>query len=810
MKISRPLTRQRLGLDPAGNNIRYDDGADSARDITATYLTDDGVDAPFRFRVDLAELGQGMEHGGTDLYLLVNSRPGGKSELPDNVQGSTAHPWELAIGLYDQRNQSVVSSDGQSHKDALQNVHFDADSNSVEFSVNKNLLRSYGWHEGQSLGLQFFTTKDFKGQVTDTATEQKPWESDGVLRQELRTPGSPPTPPADPPPNDKPKIQVALHWHMHQPIYWPGENIVETSRNPQNTDDPVGHVTWPDRVGGYTRYMSDAVERNSNLPHMGVQVSWTGSLTENLNTLAENGIGFGRHWMDNYRAARRWKTAQGNPRMDFVGIAYHHPLMGLTTTGRVDDDRDGEIQIKMQQKMLEETFGGPPTKGYFPPEQGFTKNMIPLLKQTGYDWALVDNFHIERATAGYPWSPNEKVEPPNTADQINPPQSEYVSLHCEQNSTNPVSGLGLRPHFAEHVDPETGEVRRMIVVPSERSLGYDDSYGDRSPLPRLDQLQKLNDDPDHPLLVVLAHDGDNFGASGSRYYHETMGWVQQNQDKVEVTTIQDYLDRFPPKQDDVVHVEDGSWTGADMGNPEFGKWLGKPWKDGQVDHLHGYSPDRHSWAVLMAAENRVLAAEKLQPPTGIEAIQAGHGNDTDQAWHHFIQGETSCYEYWDGKNEWDNKPTIAANHAVEYADRVLSASSGQDPVGPTLLVPQRYPYNPGGFDDDYRTEPAPRDFHVWTLGYDSSGITRMEVKWRVDESGKRDEKADDMYEGDWNSVSMESRPMESRTSVKPRYIADHYSAPIVGQENCLIQYYVEAEDGEGNVTRSPISHVKVE
>ncbi|MCA9796526.1 MAG: hypothetical protein KC910_32180, partial [Candidatus Eremiobacteraeota bacterium] len=312
----------------------------------------------------------------------------------------------------------------------------------------------------------------------------------------------------------------------------------------------------------------------------------------------------------------------------------------------------------------------------------------------------------------------------------------------------------------------------------------------------------------HPLLVVLAHDGDNFGASGSRYYHETMGWVQQNPERFEMTTVQDYLDRFPVADQDVVHVEDGSWTGADMGNPEFGKWLGKPYKDGQVDHLEGYSPDRHSWAVLIAAENRVTTAEKIVPTSSLEAIQAGQGNETDLAWHHFLQGETSCYEYWDGKNEWDNKPTIAANNAVEHADRVLGDLS-QDRVGPTLLAPQRFPYNPGGFDDDHRDQPAPRDFTVWTLGYDASGMKRVELKWRVDPSGQRDEVADELYAGDWNSAAMEERQLESRTSVEPKYKASHLSARVEGQHDCLIQYYIEAEDNQGNVTRSPISHVKI-
>lgn len=811
-----------LATDPAGNQYRLHDGNDDARDLRAAYAEEGNTTDPYHFRVDLAQLSSLNQTGSTDIYMLVNTKDGGRSELPDGISGSTEHPWEVAVGVYDQQNHKAVSADGENLSSAVKDVHFNTENSSVEFNLDKDVLRRQGWTDGQNLGLQFFTAKDFNPQIADTMNPDKPWDNGGVLKGALNTDGTQPpspeppkpeppqpTPPSKPPapPSGKPKIHIALHWHMHQPKYWPGENIVETSHNPENTDTPIEHVTWPDRVGGYTHYMADAVQANSNLPHMGVQVSWTGSLTENLNTLAENGIGYDRHWMDNYRNARNWKTSLGNPRMDFVGIAYHHPLMGLTTTGRPDDDRDVEVQIKMQQEMLKNTFGGPATKGYFPPEQGFTEKMIPLLRRTGYDWALVDNFHIERATQGYPWSPDEKVEAPNPAEQINPPQPEYVKIHCEQNTTNAVSGLGLRPHYAQYINPETGKPTQMIVVPSERSLGYDDSYGDRSPLPRLEQLEKLNTDPEHPLLVVLAHDGDNFGASGSRYYNETMRWVQQNPDQFEVTTVQDYLDRFPPAKEDVVHVEDGSWTGADLGNPEFGKWLGKPWKDGKIDHTEGYSPDRNSWAVLMAAENRVMTAEKIAAPTGIDAIQKGQGNNTDLAWHHFIQGETSCYEYWDGKNEWDNKPTIAANKAMEYADQVIGDGS-QDTVGPTLLVPQRTPYNPGGFDDENRTEPAPKDFNVWTLGYDVNGIDRIEVKWRVDPSGKRDDISDEMYAGEWNSVEMQAQELESRTTVEPKYKASRYSAPIKGQEG-LIQYYVEAVDGKGNVTRSPISHVQI-
>ena len=50
------------------------------------------------------------------------------------------------------------------------------------------------------------------------------------------------------------------------------------------------------------------------------------------------------------------------------------------------------------------------------------------------------------------------------------------------------------------------------------------------------------------MLVVLHHDGDNYGGGSERYYHcnfqNMVNWAAGDPD-YDVTTIQDYLDRFP-------------------------------------------------------------------------------------------------------------------------------------------------------------------------------------------------------------------------------------------------------------------------
>ncbi|HOK41829.1 MAG TPA: hypothetical protein PLD27_12425, partial [bacterium] len=392
------------------------------------------------------------------------------------------------------------------------------------------------------------------------------------------------------------KMYFAYHWHQHQPIYWPYENIVQTASNPKNTTPVLEVLTWPDRINSYTHLPIDFVAQKANFGHRGVQISYSGSLIENLNNLSAAGIGYGSDWMNTYKwGHQNLFTENGNPRIDLVLFGYHHPLMPFI------EYQDLRLQIQMHKKMLLDTFGAPLSKGMFPPENAFNLDMIPALVDEGVQWVLVDNAHIDHCNIDFPWQAGEKINPANKADQINPAQSKYVLKTCETNTSNKVSGFGLRPHWAQWVNPNTGEIKRIIIVPTERSIGYNDSYGDRNPPSMMSDLWQLNDDPYHPILVVAAHDGDNAGASGNRYYLES---CTAGSGDIELITIQDYLDMFPPDDNDVINVEQGCWIGADLGNSELHKWIGDPYYNGKVDFVNGISSDWNSWAVMTAARNR--------------------------------------------------------------------------------------------------------------------------------------------------------------------------------------------------------------
>jgi len=598
-----------------------------------------------------------------------------------------------------------------------------------------------------------------------------------------------------------PPIYISFLWHMHQPIYWPYESIVTTEYS-GGYDFSVIDV-HDQRSGPYTDWPIHAVETGMSASsptrdHFGVQVSFSGSLMENLDNLKAHGDGHFSTWENRWKQGRGYSTALGNPRIDMVAFGYHHPIMPLI------DAFDLGLQIEAHRQTFCENFGCsvPYSQGLFPPENGFGPEAIPGISAQGVEWVMVDNFHLQRACQGYPWNSGGGVSEPNPADQINPDPGDWVSL-MDLWAPTPVSAQwSYQPHWAEYVDPQTGQAQRIIVVPTARYMGNEDGRGGFGALQYdkgMSQLEPYNTDPDHPILIVLHHDGDNHGAGSDSYYHHNfqnfVNWLQSNPGRFVCTTVEDYLAMFPPASADVIHFEDGSWAGADSGDPEYKKWLGDP---GSGE----YSSDRNSWAALVAAGNRVQTAEAINP----------FSTHTQQAWHYLLNGQTSCYFYWDGQDPWDSHPTRAANMAVDEAGWVIG--SGPDTVGPTLFPPQREPYNPGGLEWG-QTQPS--EFTVWTFAYDQAGVNDCTLYYRVDHDGANplDSHDNETYAGGaevgaWVGVPMSAQDLPpAQTDPMPAYRAQLYEAQIAGQEEVLLDYYVEAYDSLGNVSRSAIKHVYV-
>lgn len=588
----------------------------------------------------------------------------------------------------------------------------------------------------------------------------------------------------------QPKIYIAFQWHMHQPIYTPGQTLIETQNTHEFSFDLID--THTSRTGAYTSWPADAVQKliDAGLPG-GAQVSFSGTLIDNLNNLESNGKGFSG-WKQNWIKATSNKTSLGNKRLDMVGFGYYHPLMALI------DQEDVAEQVKRHKEQFAANFPGMTySNGLFPPECAFQDHMIKPLVEQGIKWVMVDNAHFDRACQGLPYYKAFSMVEPNGADVINPNPGDWGrvnNLYCPGEISK---AWGHRPHWIQYVDPESGQVYKMIAVPASLVFGNEDGRGGFGALNYaecLGQLASANTDPNHPTLVLMHHDGDNHGGGSESYYHgnfdQLVNWVKGNSDKYEIITIDDYLQRFPPDDDDIIHVESGSWWGAGA-DPEFLKWNG--------DEEDGYSPDHNSWGVMTAAANYVRTAVKAAPSDP----------DVKKAHEYLLMGQTSCYWYWDGTENWDSKTAVASNLAINLVKGKVS----NDQTGPSIYHPQREPYNPGATEWEKQ---MPSDFTVWTYVYDLSGLSSVKLKYRVDKDGKNPINSiqNETYAGgdevgEWQEIEMTPKTIASIQNPQPLFKADEYSAKITGLKDVLVDYYVEATDTKGNVAKSIILHVYV-
>jgi len=247
-----------------------------------------------------------------------------------------------------------------------------------------------------------------------------------------------------------PPIYIAFLWHMHQPIYWPYESIVQTELNnryPYSVFDIHNQ-----RVGPYTSWPKDALQMgiNASFPHFGAQVSFSGSLIENLNNLENYGNQNFQNWKSHWNSIKTLSTSLGNPRMDMVAFGYFHPLMGLI------DYTDTQKQIQSHKEIFSQNFSGNYSKGIFPPENAFSPRMIPALLDEGIEWVMVDNIHFERACENYPFNTGGNIYEPNKSDVMNPNPGDWIQLNGLWAPT-PVSAQWSRqPHYASYIDPSTG------------------------------------------------------------------------------------------------------------------------------------------------------------------------------------------------------------------------------------------------------------------------------------------------------------------------------------------------------------------
>lgn len=687
-------------------------------------------------------------------------------------------------------------------------------------------------------------------------------------------------------------VHVAIHRHLHQPVYW-GEpdNFRPTqsqfaqdsqrrkeanqnwyggpAQNPENQLQYGENSVFgkADRINAYQFWIRSSIQGMTG-SDAGMTISYSGALQRNIWSFGRDNNagndGYGGNWNTDNLVAQSWRTrgGTGSSRADMVGMTYHHALGPLVPKSVL------RKEIAMQRERTWKSWGMNPDKsdqsrGFWPVEIAFSRHMIPVLREFGYEWVIVANSHLARTCPNYmdiiqsPGIGAElKADPPNPADQLGPvvPAAQWFGANRDTYGNAFPVPFAYQAHWAKHVDPETGEEHRIVIVPACDYHGYESGYAAVG-WTHIDGKIAQYNDPARPSIVLLAADGDNFWGGGYSFWNEFapqfMNEAPSHGGKT-ATTIQQFLDDHPVPSHAVVHVEDGSWIAADQGSPQFYRWLEPPRRLSGVnpndpftfyDLENGWHVDMRNWAVLLAGVNYCETAEQIIGPQNVAAWRIeepyqdngtpNNPNAVEQAWHFLLWGFDSGFMYFGTALDDEVKPTFAANRAIGLAAPVIGDGS-HDHTPPTVFKPQRFPWNPGGKGKGqylggktvgFTSPPWPSDFYIWTLAFDVSGISNVTLKVRVDADGvnplssnQNETYAGGPEVGPWISIPMTRRvlPTGDPTGdpsinffVLPTHMADYYWAKVTGFRNVLLDYYVEATDNRGNVYKSDIQHVWV-
>lgn len=696
-------------------------------------------------------------------------------------------------------------------------------------------------------------------------------------------------------------VYVSRFWHNHQPIYWPewNSNGGQTSRIQYAWDSIVlkdgqtygtgqGHPdnNLTDIFGKSDRVQAYQYGPRNSLAMLdgsaGYAISFSGSLIDNVQSLGSNNqLGYSSGWAGGYKEARGWTTPSGSTRMDMVGFTYHHSLAAVLPKEVL------RKEIRTFKQVWWKAWGGNSdlsdhSKGFFPTEMAFSTEMLDILVDEGYEWVIVPSHHLSRTCPTYNDHADPegtfqiKSSPPNRADQLGPSPTTgwwFAEPNPGQAAWN-VSPYAYQLHKTKYVDPETGTEKSIIVVPSDDVLSYKAGYSGAEVGMVSDNISPYATDPNRPVIVLPATDGDNAWGGGSSSWNEStpsfFGACQSA--GYNVCAIQDFVNSYGAAAD-TVHVEPGAWIFPESayGAPYFLKWVEPP-----VDPDHpelcysntmvnietpGFALKFWSWAVVMTGANWCETAEQIwedegntvedwkiaQPYDNLNDGSWTSPNDVELAWHIYLGGLDSGFNYYGGLgNDDEVKPSLATRRAIEKIESYVNARLASDTTGPSIFRPQRFPWNPGGYtfgwfnrvpgvDENYLKKMASY-FYVWTHVYDVSGVTNVTLKVRIDNDGvntlannQNETFAGGSDVGSWVSIPMTMRELPDTRAelnaaadngeidyfITPPYLADYYFAKIddislPNFKNKLLDYYVEATDSNGNTRKSDIQHVYVE
>ncbi len=264
--------------------------------------------------------------------------------------------------------------------------------------------------------------------------------------------------------------------------------------------------------------------------------------------------------------------------IEILGTAYYHPVLPLIPR------EDRPEQVQRWQGIARHLFWRESFSGFWPPEMGFSMELIPLLADAGYRYVVVDSEHVVAMT---PMKWHE---------------------------------LRYRPHVARHGG------REIVVVVRDRDLSIAQESG-MEPEWFLREVRERTKHCDFEPLVTTATDGENGGwfrnltpgeTFWERCYAPLMEGIRSGRvADLRPTFISDYLARHGVFGE--VLVRAGAWNTGEHSGTGFVQWTGS-------------EAQRAAWQRLHRVSARVRAA--------------GTAADVEEARWRVLCAQTSCHFFW--------------------------------------------------------------------------------------------------------------------------------------------------------------------
>ena len=297
---------------------------------------------------------------------------------------------------------------------------------------------------------------------------------------------------------------------------------------------------------------------------------------------------------------------------EVLGSAYYHPVLPLIPAA------DREEHLARWLGIAKHLFWRTEFQGFWPPEMGFSMELIPLLKKFGYRYVLVDSKYVE-PVGQMRW------------DEIR-----------------------YRPHIAKYDGEEIIVIARDRELSNAQQSGMDAGWF-------MQEVHQRTQHCDFPPLVTTATDGDNGGwfrntSEKGNFWHacyrELLEWVRRGDTEVEPIFIHEYLDRYGAHGE--VTVRTGAWNTGWHHGADFAQWTGSEAQKHTLTSIHEVSGAFQ------------IAREKLCKQLGDSSSLAP---EVEQGYWRLLRAETSCNLYWG--EEWVGKATADLDEATGLLEKVL-------------------------------------------------------------------------------------------------------------------------------------------